>query len=201
MAKLFDLDELKQQAMEAAGSGILKDNFLDVHLARIENIRQLAGALPKEGEIYFLWTLNSFNAFTFIPYLVKSAGVIEELIISTYSMSTRILNALAHYLERGRVANVHILISDSVKFRLPRVNEQLTILCNQRPGQFVVSYGWNHSKITLLRTADSYYLVEGSGNFSENAQFEQYIFMNSRKVFEFRKAAIYDLLRGTETNH
>ena len=197
MAKLFDLEELHRQAEENAGAGILKDNFLDVHLARVESIKNLAGRLPVEGEIFFLWTINSFNAFTFIPYMIKQQGRIEELLITTYSMSTRILNALIHYIEKGKIEKVHILISDSVKFRLPRVQDQLVVLCNQRPDQFRVTYAWNHAKITLMKTPGGHYLVEGSGNFSENAQHEQYIFVNSRPIFEFLKQQIHDLLPGT----
>ncbi|MCX6270503.1 MAG: hypothetical protein NTU44_04645 [Bacteroidetes bacterium] len=198
MQKLFDIEELQQQAELTASSGILKDHFLDVHLAKVETLKQLLGAVPNEGEVYFLWTLNSFNAFTFIPYLVKTQGAIQELIITTYSISTRILNALAHYLEKRRIEQVHLVISDSVKFRLPKVQEQLVILCNQRPGQFTVTYAWNHSKITLMKTKNGHFLVEGSGNFSENAQHEQYIFLNNIKIYEFRKASIDELLRGTE---
>jgi hypothetical protein len=197
MAKLFDLDELHEQAEQNAGAGILKDNYLDVHLAKVDSIKNLNGRLPLEGEIFFLWTINSFNAFTFIPYMIKQHGQIDELLITTYSMSSRILNALTHYIEKGKIEKVHILISDSVKFRLPKVQDQLVVLCNQRPGQFIVSYAWNHAKITLMKTSQGHYLVEGSGNFSENAQHEQYIFVNSKPVFEFRKQQIHDLLPGT----
>jgi len=53
-----------------------------------------------------------------------------------------------------------------------------------------VYYAWNHSKIALIRTHDQYFDVEGSGNWGENAQHEQYVFVNSRNVFEFRKNEI-----------
>ncbi|MEC8884204.1 MAG: hypothetical protein VYD98_06080, partial [Bacteroidota bacterium] len=37
------------------------------------------------------------------------------------------------------------------------------------------------------RTVEHHFVVEGSGNWSENAKYEQYTFAESRGLFEFRK--------------
>jgi hypothetical protein len=37
-----------------------------------------------------------------------------------------------------------------------------------------------------MKTHDNYYIIEGSGNWSENAQYEQYILANSKGVYDFR---------------
>ncbi|MFZ4705387.1 MAG: hypothetical protein ACOYMF_05205 [Bacteroidales bacterium] len=166
------------------------EKFLKAHLHKVETIKQLIGDLPQAGDIYCLWTLNSFNAFTFIPFMIKEHGVIHDLIISTYSISTRILHSMINYIDKGMIENVHITISDSVKFRLPKVNEQLVSLNNR--DNFNVNYTWNHSKVTLIRTPVGYYVVEGSGNYAENAQFEQYIFLSSEPIYNFRKNCIIE---------
>ncbi len=194
---LFKLSDLNQET--AASSGILKSKFYDVHLAKVESIKSLVGNVPGPGECFFLWTVKSFNAYTFIPFFVKEHKVINELILSTYSISNRILESLTHLLEKGKVEKVHILISDTIKFRLPKVQEQLVTLCKQRPGQFSVDYAWNHSKICLMLTPQGSFLVEGSGNFSENAQHEQYLFLNIKEVYEFRKQEIYGIITGTKS--
>ncbi|MEI6577764.1 MAG: hypothetical protein WCO63_16445 [Bacteroidota bacterium] len=193
---LFQLSELDHLA--PAGSGILKSRFHDIHLVKVESIKSLVGNVPSPGECFFLWTVKSFNAYTFIPFFVKEHKVINELILSTYSISNRILESLTHLMEKGKVEKVHILISDSIKFRLPKVQEQLVLLCNQRPAQFTVSYAWNHSKISLIQTPGGCFVVEGSGNFSENAQHEQYLFLNIREVYDFRKAEIYGIISETK---
>ena len=46
---------------------------------------------------------------------------------------------------------------------------------------------WNHSKVQLIKSDGNYFVVEGSGNFSENAANEQYIFVNNEEVYRFRK--------------
>lgn len=193
---LFSLDEIrKEPAAKATGSLILKERFLNEHLVKVESIKQLIHHVPDPGELFCIWTLNSFNAFTFIPFMIKEHGKIEELIISTYSISSRILDAITKFIEKGKLCQIHITISDSIKFRTPRVQEQLEILSRIYP-VFTVQYAWNHSKVTLIRTQEGKFVVEGSGNYSENAQFEQYMFLNSDSIYEFRKSCIKSAQNG-----
>ena len=37
-----------------------------------------------------------------------------------------------------------------------------------------------------MSTESGYYVVEGSGNYGENAMEEQYVFLNNKKVYDFR---------------
>lgn len=103
MNSLFSLSELGNREVEhGTGRDVGKSRvvkFEKIHSAKIENIKNLCGQLPAPGEIVFLWTCNSFNAFTFIPYVIKYSGMIEELCISTYSINTRIVESLAKWYE------------------------------------------------------------------------------------------------------
>jgi hypothetical protein len=77
------------------------------------------------------------------------------------------------------------------------VNDHLQALVEKRTS-IRVYYAWNHAKISLIRIGDQHFVVEGSGNWSENAQHEQYVFVNSKKIFDFRKNEIlYGIDRGT----
>ena len=169
-------------------SGILVEQFLHMHGQRIESIKNLLGRIPQEGEVFFLWTVNSFNAFTFIPYILKECGIIEELILSTYSINIRIIDALVRFIDSGMIKQVEIFISDSIKSRLPKVYDHLMAVVENKPVRVI--FTWNHSKIALIKTDDHFFNIEGSGNFSENAAHEQYVFLNSRKIYEFRKKEI-----------
>jgi hypothetical protein len=169
-------------------SGLIAEKFLQLHGERIDSIRSLAPRFPQEGEIFFLWTVNSFNAFTFIPYIIRHSGVINELILSTYSINIRIIDALIRLIDRDQIHQVDIFISDSIKSRLPKVYDHLMAIIEKKPVR--VYFSWNHSKIALIRSGDHYFDVEGSGNWGENAQHEQYVFLNSRNIYEFRKNEI-----------
>ena len=190
MGRLFDINDFQQSSVVPEKSGMMVEKFLKAHDHKLESLKNLAGRLPGEHEIFFMWTLKSFNAFTFIPYVIYNAGTIEELTIATYSISTRIVDALMKIIGRGNILKVHLLISDSLPYRLPRVHDHLQALTVNRK-EISVSYAWNHSKIALLKTKNAFFVVEGSGNFGENAQYEQYVFMNSKQVYEFRKDQIH----------
>ena len=199
MNRYFDINEIvKEDSLDLPRnkSGLIAEKFINLHYEKVESIKQLTGRIPLPGEIYFLWTINSFNAFTFIPFIIKECGNISELIISTYSINIRIIDALIKLIDRARIHHVEIFISDSIKSRLPKVFDHLSAQVEKRGSVIGVHYAWNHSKIALIRSGDAYFDVEGSGNWGENAQHEQYIFLNSRKVFEFRKN---EILHGSDT--
>lgn len=194
MNNLFSFDDLKKHIdteekrnNEESKDDIKRDNFMKIHTAKVETLKELNGRLPQCGEIFFLWTVNSFNAFTFIPYIIRECGLIDNLVITTYSINRRIVDSLIRYIDKGKIKHVELFISDSLKFRMPRVYDHLSALVAHRADVLRVIYSWNHSKVTLIEAGGNYFNVEGSGNFSENAQHEQYVFLNSKEVYDFRK--------------
>lgn len=193
MNKLFSLSELNQKVEDAKRneqdkSELVRIKFLNKHYNKVDNLKSLMGSFPPLGEAFFIWTLNSFNAFTFIVYVIKTCGKIEDLTLSTYSLNERILNSLIKWYDKGEIIRVNISIAESIKHRMPRVYDQLQIQSQTR--NFDIRYTWNHSKVTLMQTSDHHFVVEGSGNFSENAMYEQYMFMNDKQLFDFRKNCI-----------
>ncbi len=198
MSKLFSLDEIKQTPVASDKSELEVTRFIDAQQHKIGGVKELLNRLPAPGEAFFLWTVNQFNAFTFIPYLIDNAKRIDDLMISTYSINIRIIDALSSFVRNNLVGNVYILISDSAKFRIPAVVDHLEQFRISFP-QVTVRYAWNHSKITLMRCDDQFYVIEGSGNFSENSRHEQYIFFNSQQIYEFRRKWIVDEIHGRTT--
>jgi len=201
MAKqLFKLDELKPAApVQSDKSDLLAVKFLNAHSRKLRWVKELSDRLPEPGEIFFIWTINQFNAFTFIPWILSISNPIDELIITTYSINTKIIRSLAKYLRNGMVKYLHIVISDSVKFRIPKVIDELTQLSQGFPDRADITYAWNHSKVSLVKLRDHSLIIEGSGNFSENSRHEQYIISNKPEVYDFRKKWIVDDIHGKTT--
>lgn len=200
MSKLFELNEIGKQANDYPEdkSAILRDNFLTQHSIKLNTLKKLNGRLPKQGEFFAIWTLKSFNAFTFIPYLVGECDKIDYLVLSTYSINRRIVDSLIKKIDQGKIAHVKIFISDSIKYRMPKVVDHLSSLTKARH-QISVHYAWNHSKITLVEASGNFFLIEGSGNWSENAQYEQYLFFNDKRLYDFRLSCItHDLYSRTD---
>jgi hypothetical protein len=188
MSIFFNIDDLKNKPApaESSESKILRDRFINLHESRIEGLRDLIGKLPGKDDIIFLWTVNSFNAFTFIPYLIRQHKYIDELVVTSYAINQRIIDAFLKLLEKKLIGSATIMISDTIISRNPKVADYLKHAATGHDN-FNVQFAWNHSKITLARCKDDFYVVEGSGNWSENARHEQYIFLNSQKVYDFRK--------------
>jgi hypothetical protein len=195
MGRFFDIKEkLSRPDMKGEESSIttkesnskaLREKFDSMHDQKIATIKMLCGRLPEENEIFFLETTNSFNAFTFIVYLLKHAGRIDELFIATYSINGRILDSLSTRIRNNEIGDICLYIAESIKYRMPKVKDQLDMMIKEM-NNFQVEYTWTHKKVICARIGDAYYVVEGSGNFSENTAEEQYIFMKSKRIYDFR---------------
>ena len=78
-----------------------------------------------------------------------------------------------------------LVISDSMIKRNPVTIDNLMAMASTRPNMKIF-YAWSHAKVCLMKTQDFYFVVEGSGNWSENAHYEQYLFANSKGLYDFR---------------
>ena len=181
MNRFFNLDEL---FAEVRRSRRFSQRFESILTFKLNNLRELCGRLPDNNEAFFIETRKSFTAFTFIVYLIKNAGYARHIYIATYSTNERIINALLRWKDKGLIGTIHLHVSETLKFRMPEIFQRLKQLHNE--GVITLTYGWTHKKITCLDTESGHYVVEGSGNYGENALEEQYVFLKSKKVYEFR---------------
>lgn len=179
--RYFDIDELFAEVRQ---SRMYSQRFENMLTLKLNNLKELCGRLPEDNEAFFIETRKSFTAFTFIVYLIRNAGYVNHLYIATYSTNERIINALLRWREKGLIGSVHLHVSETLKFRMPGVFARLMQL--HRDGVIQLTYAWTHKKITCLNTDKGCYVVEGSGNYGENALEEQYVFIKSKKVYEFR---------------
>lgn len=159
--------------------------YLSIHYEKIKNLSEDLQRLPTPEEIFFLQTDSAFNAFSFIPLIAKHQGI-KELYACTYSINKRVIDALVELHDGGLIDSITLMISDSMIKRNPVTIDHLSALVNGRPNIRVI-YAWVHAKVCAMLTAHNHFVVEGSGNWSENAHYEQYTFINSETVYEFRK--------------
>lgn len=200
MTKLFSLSELNQeQPVQEDKSALHRVSNILATDHKVKSLTDLLPSLPGKDQVFFLWTVNSFNAFTFIPHVLRHCGAISELVISTYSINIRIIDALAGYMNKGFIEQIFILVSDSAKYRIQVVMDHLEQFQNSNDQKVTVRYAWNHSKVTLIKTAEHHFIIEGSGNFSENSRHEQYVFLNNNEIYDFRKHWITDAIHGRTT--
>jgi hypothetical protein len=182
--RLFDIKALSEKTESEKLSELYTSKFLVFHFEKLKSLEENLKRLPTPEEIFFLQSDNAFNAFTFIPFVAKNHPI-KELHASTYSISRKVIDALIEMHDRGMIEQITLMISDSMIKRNPLTIENLMAMATTRPNLKVV-YAWSHAKVCLMKTHDNYYIIEGSGNWSENAQYEQYILANSKGVYDFR---------------
>ena len=158
--------------------------YIVSHFQKVGNLEEDLFRVPTPDEFFFLQTDNAFNAFTFIPFIAKHYPV-QELYASTYSISRRVIDALIELHDKGLIEQATLLISDSMIKRNPATIDNLKGMCSTRPNLKAL-FAWSHAKVCLMKTADFWFVVEGSGNWSENAHYEQYVFANSKGLYDFR---------------
>lgn len=183
---LFDYKSLTPTLSKGEGEGteLFTSKYLASHYQKISSLENDLMRVPSPEEFFFLQSDTAFNAFTFIP-LVAKLYPIKELHASTYSISRKVIEALIEMHDKGQIERITLLVSDSMIKRNPIVISNLMAMASSRPNVTVL-YAWVHAKVCLLQTHDHYYVIEGSGNWSENAHYEQYTFANSRGLYDFR---------------
>jgi len=167
--------------------------YFETHTNKISYIDELLSN-PEAGQQFRIITQNSFNSFTFILKLIRDFGFINDIFISTYNISQKTLFSLETLLIDGSIENLTLIVSESIQFRTPERAIEIEKIYSKHKNKMRVAMIWNHSKITLCKINDNYFCIEGSGNLSDNARIEQYIYENNKDVYEFHSQWMNELL-------
>ena len=86
--------------------------------------------------------------------------------------------------KNGFIGVIHLHISETIKFRMPKVFERLMQL--YREGTIELSFSWSHKKITCLDTTAGYFVVEGR-EITGKMQWKSSMYsLKNKEVYEFR---------------
>ena len=182
--KFFDIGPKTDKEKEDPLSSSWVSKYLATHFEKVSSLEESLVRIPTQDEYFFLQSDTAFNAFTFIPFVAKRFPI-KELHATTYSISRKVIDAMIEMHDSGMIEKITLLISDSMIKRNPLTIEHLMSMAKSR-ANLTVLYAWVHAKVCLLKTHESHYVIEGSGNWSENAHYEQYIFANAKGLYDFR---------------
>jgi len=179
---------IKQKALKR----IVKNN--QIHFIKAKALSDLC-VKPKKNEQYRIITEKQFNAYALILYVLQTE-IIEEMYLAIYRINEATVQSIIDFIESGEIKKATFVISNF--FNQTKKPEKWAIkLKNYCTGNEKTKhiYTHNHAKVLAIRTdKDDYYIFEGSGNMSDNARIEQYIFENNKEVFEFHKKWMSDLI-------
>lgn len=164
-------------------------NYRVSNLIRLQKLSQIID-LPQKEEHIRIVTHNAFNAFSWIDYLCSKFTFFEQVYVTSYNFSESPISILLEKFDQKVFQKLSIVISESIRFRMPKRFQQLKSgIENRNNPNLRCAAVWNHTKIILMKPSgtDDHFIIEGSGNFSENAYIEQYSFDNSEQIFNFHK--------------
>lgn len=189
-----DVEKLIQKAKDES-KPLFETEKITIQKYRVGNMQRLKYLneicrLPEKDEHFRLITHNAFNAFSWIDFLCDKFEVFEEVYITSYNFGEAPIKLLFEKFDTGIFEKLYLVISESIRFRMKDRFAQLKNGVLERKNPRLKMAGvWNHSKIILMKpkNSENYFVIEGSGNFSENAYIEQYSFDNSEQIYKFHK--------------
>lgn len=166
------------------------------HYIIAKNLEALCSE-PKKGEQWRIITEKQFNAFALILHLLQTCRI-QEMYLAVYRINEPTVRSLIDFIQSGKIKKSVFVISSF--FNQTKKPEQWAIMLKQFADETENCqhvYTHNHAKILAVRTSDNeYFVFEGSGNMSDNARIEQYIYENSKESFEFHKKWMTELCKN-----
>jgi len=169
-----DLDEVKFIAQE--------------NLQFFQSILKSKGSfeIPKKNSVLSIRTQSQLNAFSIFLQFIEKYGVLDFLSIQTYTIDEKTIYTLLELLETKKILKLQIIMTETAIFRIPKIYKLLKDLFQNKENCNLAFY-WVHSKVHLLQCGNKKFVIDGSGNFSMNAQVEQYNIFHSDEMFDFDK--------------
>ena len=140
--------------------------------------------IPEKNSVLSIRTQSQLNAFSLFVQFIEKYGKIDFLQLQTYTIDEKTIYTIYDLLSSGKIGKLQIIITETAIFRLPKIYKLLKDLFSELPNCNLCFY-WVHSKIHLIQCGNEKFVIDGSGNFSMNAQVEQYNIFHSDEMFDF----------------
>jgi len=189
----YDLDEINKSYSEGKdedGNFSISDKMLKIFAIKntqiIKKVEEIG--LPKNKEQLRLITMQPFNTISIISYIAEKE-IIEHAIFVIFAINQYAAKIIIDLFKKGRIKKIDIIVSSIRNAGHVSKSKAVDMLKEYIPITFVNS----HAKITLLKTSNNCYCIEGSGNFSFNGRIEQYVIDNDDQLYLFSKKWILEL--------
>lgn len=158
-----------------------------LHFFKAKELSKLCPT-PGPGEQYRIITEKQFNAFALILNLLETREI-DELYLAIYRINEPTVSTLTELIDGGCIKFAAFVLSSFFNAtKKPEVwTRMLSDFCQQNPEKTKYAFAHIHAKVMAARSGDDFFIFEGSGNMSDNARIEQYVYENNKQVFEFHK--------------
>lgn len=164
---------------------IIKNN--EIHTMKAKALSDLC-VKPKPNEQYRIITEKQFNAYALILHILETEQI-KEMYLAIYRINQPTVESIIDFIKAEKIEKATFVISNF--FNQTKKPEKWAIMLRdfaQQNTNINHIYTHNHSKVLAVKTeSGNYFVFEGSGNMSDNARIEQYIYENNKEVFNFHK--------------
>ena len=196
-----NIAELKNESTKLIKDKKIYRKFLDQQYKRVSSIAELLGKLPEKNEQIRLITQKSFNAFAILLYIAENVNI-KELILCSYRVDNNSVEGIKDLYYSKNIEKITIILS--MFFTHTKRHERFVsnlIKFAKKHDNVKLIFCFNHTKIMAIKTTDNrYFVVEGSGNLSNNARIEQYLFEQSKEMFDFHKSWVDEIVELSGKN-
>jgi hypothetical protein len=145
--------------------------------------------LTNNRDLHF-WSFGNFNMMRLVFWVLKQTGP-AEILMSTYSISPKSLEAVLRHRESGLIKQIRFLVDNRVRSLSPKPFDML-----------VRSFEYKcisiHAKVALIWNDKWKVTIVSSQNATDNPKMERGIIFTSEDVFNFDKKVLEDAFnRGT----
>lgn len=171
--------DLKSDNFKSNSITVTTDDRIKEAYASVTEISSIPGPQTQHRII----TIKAIVTLDFI-LAVLAKEKITDLYIAVYVIGKKSIAELLSLHESQDIQNLFFLVNTRI-YAKTGINEILTATVSKN---WRVKIAYTHTKIILMETVQgNHYVVEGSGNMSQNGQYEQYIFENNKPVYDFHK--------------
>ncbi|MFI3298755.1 MAG: hypothetical protein R3Y49_03015 [Rikenellaceae bacterium] len=139
--------------------------------------------LPLQNQQIRMITTKAFNSIAFLD-LICSRERILKTYICCYSIDYESGVVISRLAEQGKLGECTFLISNIRNSAYRKKEKVMRDLFLSNPKIRLVFCG-SHAKLMAIQTEKNHYVIETSANFAANSRIEQYLFENSKIMFDF----------------
>lgn len=185
----LDLDEQPSEAKMPVREAKAYQKYKRIVTERVSSLNIDFEAIA-EGHQLRLITDMAINALVVLEKIGQRYEI-EEAHICVYRMNQRSVNWIKEHLHDAGI-QATVLLSNFFREN-KRYEAWFNNILALKSDKFIVKTGCLHAKVFCCRTAcGKHFVFEGSGNLSDNARLEQYIFEQSKQTFDFHKGWMAD---------
>jgi hypothetical protein len=143
------------------------------------------------GQDKHYWSYGNFNMMRLIFWILEQIGP-AEIVMSTYSISPKILQGVINRREKGIIKDIRFIIDNRVRSLSPKPFALLV-------ANFPYRCTSIHAKVACIWNANWQISVVSSQNATDNPKIERGTIYTSAEVFEFDKQILENVFESGTT--